>query len=109
MLSTQLTPGERVTLHGWVHRRRILSCVSFLIVRDRAGLAQVVVGPGVALPPEESAVTVTGTVVANEVAQGGVEIVDPEITVLAEPVERPPLELHRPTLTAGLAAQLDAA
>ena len=29
--------GETVLLHGWVHRRRILKSVSFLIVRDRAG------------------------------------------------------------------------
>jgi cytochrome P450 len=35
--------GRRVTVQGWVHRRRRLSAVSFLIVRDRGGLAQVVV------------------------------------------------------------------
>ena len=34
---------ERVVLRGWVHRRRRLSAVSFLILRDRSGLAQVVV------------------------------------------------------------------
>src|SRR3954454_10217603 len=111
MLSTHLREhaGRTVTLSGWVHRRRLLSTVSFLILRDRAGLAQIVLEPGVELPPEESAVTVTGTVAANEVAPGGVEIVKPEITVVAAPVDRPPLELHRPTLTAGLSTQLDAA
>jgi nondiscriminating aspartyl-tRNA synthetase len=111
MLSTHLREhaGRTVTLSGWVHRRRLLSTVSFLILRDRAGLAQIVLEPGVELPPEESAVTVTGTVAANEIAPGGVEIVKPEITVVAEPVVRPPLELHRPTLTAGLSTQLDAA
>jgi nondiscriminating aspartyl-tRNA synthetase len=111
VLSTQLAAhaGQTVTLSGWVHRRRQLRAVSFLIVRDRAGLAQVVAGPGTPLPPEESAVTVTGTVLANEVAPGGVELVDPLIEVVAEPVERPPVELHRPVLTAGLAAQLDSA
>src|SRR4051812_14622403 len=111
MLSTHLREhaGRTVTLSGWVHRRRLLSTVSFLILRDRAGLAQIVLEPGVALPPEEAAVTVTGTVVANDVAPGGVEIVKPEITVVAAPVDRPPLELHRPTLTAGLSTQLDAA
>jgi nondiscriminating aspartyl-tRNA synthetase len=111
VLSTQLPAhaGETVTLSGWVHRRRQLRAVSFLILRDRAGLAQVVAAPGTPLPPEESAVTVTGTVLANEVAPGGVELVHPEITVLSEPVERPPVELHRPEPTAGLAARLDAA
>ncbi|MEU4014974.1 OB-fold nucleic acid binding domain-containing protein [Microbacterium sp. NPDC028030] len=38
-------PGARVTLMGHVHRRRELAKVSFLIVRDRSGLAQVVLRP----------------------------------------------------------------
>ena len=34
--------GERVRLAGWLHRLRRLSRVSFLILRDARGLAQVV-------------------------------------------------------------------
>src|SRR3989442_14444991 len=34
---------NRVMIQGWIHRRRRLSSVSFLILRDRSGLAQVVV------------------------------------------------------------------
>src|SRR6266404_1102430 len=34
--------GERVLLQGWLHRKRELSRVSFLVLRDRAGLAQIV-------------------------------------------------------------------
>src|SRR4051794_38486222 len=109
MLSTHLREhaGRTVTLSGWVHRRRLLSTVSFLILRDRAGLAQIVLEPGVERPRGESAVAGPGTAAANESAPGGVEFVRPEITVGAEPVVRPPLELHRPTLTAGLSTQLD--
>ena len=36
-------PGERATLAGWIHRRRVLASVTFLVLRDRTGLAQVVV------------------------------------------------------------------
>ena len=48
ILSHQLAHhvGETVTIAGWVHRRRRLRAVEFLIVRDRAGLTQVVVAPG---------------------------------------------------------------
>ena len=37
-------PGSTVRLQGWVHRRRELAALTFLVVRDRSGLAQVV-GP----------------------------------------------------------------
>jgi nondiscriminating aspartyl-tRNA synthetase len=38
-----LPSGERATLAGWIHRRRVLASVTFLVLRDRSGLAQVVV------------------------------------------------------------------
>ena len=45
ILTTELPAhaGKRVLLQGWLHRTRRLSNVSFLILRDRAGLAQIVV------------------------------------------------------------------
>ena len=44
VLSTDLSShiGERVTLAGWLHAKRELGAVSFVLVRDRAGLAQAV-------------------------------------------------------------------
>ncbi|WP_433057434.1 aspartate--tRNA(Asn) ligase [Dactylosporangium sp. CS-033363] len=98
--------GESVRIAGWVHRRRVLARVTFLVVRDRAGLAQVVVPAGVPVPPEESVVEITGTVVANEVAPGGHEVAHGAIEVLSE-AEAPPVELFRPELDAGLPALLD--
>ncbi|MGH3659318.1 MAG: OB-fold nucleic acid binding domain-containing protein, partial [Micromonosporaceae bacterium] len=35
--------GDDVRLQGWVHRRRRLASVTFVVIRDRSGLAQVVV------------------------------------------------------------------
>ena len=120
VLSSELSAhvGETVLLRGWVHRRRSLKSVSFLIVRDRAGLAQVVTQsphsatgrllPAPVHPPEESAVAVVGTVVANPAAPAGVEVVKPTVDALAA-AATPPFELFRPELTAGLATQLDTA
>ncbi len=47
--------GERVTIAGWLHRRRELKSVTFLVIRDRAGLAQVVVPAGEDGPVGEEA------------------------------------------------------
>jgi nondiscriminating aspartyl-tRNA synthetase len=103
--------GQRVTVQGWVHRRRRLSRVAFLVVRDRSGLAQVVIGDGTGRRQldalgEETVVSVEGTVVANPKAPGGAELTDPRITVLGSAAP-PPVELWRPALTAGLPALLD--
>ena len=98
--------GERVLLAGWVHAKRELGSLSFLILRDRAGLAQVVLDRPLELVPE-SVVEVEGLVVAAEQAPGGLELRSPDFRVLAEPVEPPPIELRRPELKETLPTILD--
>ncbi len=114
ILSDQLTPhiGDTVRIAGWVHRRRLLKSVAFLIVRDAAGLAQVVVtDPAVRATvealSEETVVEVVGTVVANATAPAGVELIDPAVRPLGPPAVPPPFDLYRPALTASLPTQLD--
>ena len=100
-------PGSVVTLEGWVHRRRELARVTFLIVRDRTGLAQVVLPAGTAVPPEETAVRVMGRATANPQAPGDVELTEASIEALTEPAATPPAELWRPTLDVSLPTLLD--
>jgi nondiscriminating aspartyl-tRNA synthetase len=114
ILSTQLPahPHETVRIAGWIHRRRLLKSVAFLIVRDAEGLSQVVVaddGTRAQLErlTEESVVEVTATVSPNEQAPGGVELTGPSIRVLSAVSVQLPFELHRPALTASLPTQLD--
>jgi len=95
-LSTELphtTPGRTVRLQGWVHRRRELAALTFLVLRDRTGLAQVVVKDGQQVPPEETTVEVTGIATANPQAPGGIEVTEPVITALTGPAATPPVEL----------------
>lgn len=101
------TPGEEVTLEGWVHRRRPLSRVTFLVVRDRSGFAQVVLPAGTPVPSEETVVRVTGTATTNAQAPGGVEVTDAVVELLTEPAETPPAELWRPSLDVSLPTLLD--
>src|SRR5215467_9090422 len=105
-------PGRTVLIEGWVHRRRALGAVTFLILRDRSGLAQVVVRDpearqAVRRCSEESVVAVTGVATRNPAAPGGVEVTEPAITLVAESAQAPPLDLWRPGIDAGLPAILD--
>jgi nondiscriminating aspartyl-tRNA synthetase len=113
ILSAQLPAhaGEKVLLAGWVHRRRLLKSVAFLILRDAAGLAQVVVSTPaqraeLEAMTEETVVEVEGVATANEAAPSGVEVTATDIRVLS-PAQPPPFDLYRPTLMASLPTQLD--
>lgn len=107
----QAKPGTLVCLQGHVHRRRELSAVTFLVIRDRSGTAQVVFRsaevPSVGLPPEETAVQIVGIATANPQAPGGVELTQPQVSLLSEPAQTPPLELWRPSLNTSLPTLLD--
>ena len=98
--------GRRVRLAGWLHHQRRLSRVTFALLRDRAGLAQLVLDEPLELLPE-TVLEVEGDVVASEQAPGGVEVVSPTFRVLAEPAEAPPIELRRPELKESLPTRLD--
>jgi nondiscriminating aspartyl-tRNA synthetase len=88
---------ERVRIRGWVNALRDQKRVQFIVLRDETGMAQVVLSKGdqpselnervSALTPE-SAVTVVGTVKADErVNLGGLELKLEQVEVdsLAEP------------------------
>lgn len=105
-------PDRQVRLSGWVHRRRRLSGLAFVVIRDRSGLAQVVARGDDALAivdqlTEETTVDVVGTASANPQAPGGVELVDPQFHALTDPADTPPIELWRPTVNASLPTLLD--
>lgn len=107
-------PGTTVRLNGWVHRRRRMSGLAFVVIRDRSGTTQVVVRGESTLAQldgltEETTVEVVGATSLNPQAPGGVEIVDPQFTALSDTAATPPIELWRPKISAGLPTLLDAA
>ena len=89
--------GEQVRIRGWVHTVRDQKRMQFVIVRDETGLAQVVLpkeeepsalNEAISALTAESAVTITGTVAADErVKLGGLELKleGLEVDSLAEP------------------------
>ena len=90
--------GEQVTIRGWAQAVRDQKRVQFVVVRDESGLAQAVLGkdePPTELNEQitsltvESAITLTGTVVADErVKLGGVELQLQSIEVDSPPSPR---------------------
>ena len=114
VLAAQLAEyvGQTVTVAGWVHRRRQLKSVTFVIIRDRSGLTQVVtnnlsVMEQVTEIPEETVVEITGVVTANPQAPSGVELTEPAISLLSDPAAPPPFDIYRPSVTATLPVILD--
>ncbi len=89
--------GQRVTLAGWVHRRRDHGGVVFLDLRDRYGIVQITINPnlsketlGLAADIRfEWVLQITGTVQKRpagmenpKMGTGGIEVVAGEINVL---------------------------
>lgn len=104
--------GEQVRLAGWLHHQRALAQVSFLLVRDRAGVAQVVVTDAAdrAMLAEllpETVLAISGVAVASDQAPAGVELHEPHVEVIAAPDAPPPFELRRNAVPAQLPTLLD--
>jgi len=99
--TSDATPGETVTVAGWVHEIRDLGGIAFLILRDRTGRIQVkfekdemdaeLVETGLGVR-RESVLSVTGRVEQEERAPTGVEVVPEQIEVLAEADPELPLD-----------------
>ncbi len=75
--------GEEVTLKGWVSNKRSSKTVVFIVLRDGTGYCQCVVGNDTVSENEfgeangatlESAIELTGNIVADERQEGGYEL-----------------------------------
>jgi aspartyl-tRNA synthetase len=102
--SGELSPekdGEEVSIAGWVHEKRKLGGLLFLLVRDRDGIVQVTL-PKKFVPAEvfetakgvskESVVVVKGKLQAMDKAPGGVEVIPSQIEVLSSAASPLPLD-----------------
>src|SRR5213080_1792257 len=101
--------GADVVLLGWVHRIRDLGGVTFIDVRDRAGISQVVVRENEALMAvakrlrSEYVVGVSGVVqrrsedtINSKLATGEVEVLSRDIRILNE-ARTPPFQIAEET------------
>ncbi len=86
--------GKQVELWGFLHWRRDLGKIQFLLLRDRTGIVQVVTG-GQRLPLPESSLRVRGVVVESPKAPGGLEVQAEVLEVLSPALEPTPVEIPK--------------
>jgi nondiscriminating aspartyl-tRNA synthetase len=106
--------GETVLLQGWLHAVRRLGGITFLILRDGWGSAQIVFEDSQALATmlgagtaPESVIRVTGEAASAPQAPGGVELRNPSVEVLERVAEPLPVLLGKREIKAALTTQLD--
>ncbi|AFG38874.1 aspartate--tRNA(Asn) ligase [Spirochaeta africana] len=98
--------GETVSAAGWVHRIRELGGISFVLLRDRTGLMQLVY-EGSVPAGLESVIRVDGTVTENDKAPGGYEIQVHATEVLGKAAGDLPLSVNQDLGQVGIDAVLD--
>jgi len=86
--------GDKVCIAGWVHSIRKLGGVSFILLRDRTGIAQLVTSSSTIKKHDlrlETVITARGQVHEDSRAEMGVEVKLQEVQVLARPSKTLPI------------------
>ncbi|GAC1387410.1 MAG: aspartate--tRNA(Asn) ligase [Candidatus Saccharimonadales bacterium] len=103
ILSAQVVQhiGKQIEIQGWLHKKRLLGGLTFINIRDRQGITQVVIQSkdeveklrGMQLG---TVLCVTGNVVDEPRAPGGAELHDASLAVLVPVTDESPIEIDKP-------------
>jgi nondiscriminating aspartyl-tRNA synthetase len=93
--------GQTVHIEGWLHKKRLLGGLTFINVRDRRGLVQVVIQDKDEVEKLRglqigTVLAVDGKVVEESRAPGGAELHDAKLTILVPVEAEPPIEIDKP-------------
>ncbi len=93
--------GQKVTIQGWLHKKRLLGGLTFINVRDRSGLIQVVVEDKDEVEKLRglqigTVLAIEGTAKDEPRAPGGAELHNPKIDVQIRVTEESPIEIDKP-------------
>lgn len=92
---------EQITMQGWLHKKRKLGGLNFINIRDRSGLTQVLIEDKTEVEKLRgmqigTVLEITGKVIKDDRAPGGVEIHEPKLTVMVPVTDEPPIEIDKP-------------
>jgi nondiscriminating aspartyl-tRNA synthetase len=103
---------QNVRIRGWYNNLRTLGKISFLIIRDRSGFAQVVIESKDDVKQFTGLQTgtvleISGVVRASSHTDIGVEVINPNIRIESPVTEVPSLEYYKPEMNSDLEIILD--
>lgn len=93
--------GKSVEIQGWIHKKRLLGGITFINVRDRSGLVQIVVEDKDEVEKLRglqigTVLEVSGKAVKEPRAPGGAELHEPKIIIMVPVTDEPPIEIDKP-------------
>jgi nondiscriminating aspartyl-tRNA synthetase len=93
--------GKQVHVEGWLHKKRLLGGLTFINVRDRGGVVQVVIKDKDEVEKLRglqigTILAVDATVVDEPRAPGGAELHDAKLTIMVPVTDEPPIEIDKP-------------
>jgi len=93
--------GKTVAVRGWLHKRRDLGGIVFVVLRDRSGLVQAVIHSEAEQAKlsglqNGTVLRITGKVVDEPRAAGGVELHEPKLEIITPVTEVMPIEIDKP-------------
>lgn len=93
--------GEQIHIEGWLHKKRLLGGLTFVSVRDRRGLVQVVLNDKDEVEKLRglqigTVLSVDGKVVDEPRAPGGAELHEATVTIIVPVTDEPPIEIDKP-------------
>ncbi|HXY18157.1 MAG TPA: aspartate--tRNA(Asn) ligase [Candidatus Nitrosopolaris sp.] len=93
--------GQAVKVQGWLHKKRLIGGINFIVLRDRGGLVQIVLQDENEVKKLHglhvgTVMSIEGQAVEEPRAPGGAEIHDPKITVDVPVADEPPIEIDKP-------------
>jgi nondiscriminating aspartyl-tRNA synthetase len=93
--------GQTVHVEGWLHKKRLLGGLTFINVRDRRGVVQVVIDDKNEVEKLRglqigTVLAIDGRAVEEQRAPGGAELHEAKVTVLVPVEAEPPIEIDKP-------------
>jgi nondiscriminating aspartyl-tRNA synthetase len=93
--------GKQIEIHGWLHKKRLLGGLTFINVRDRKGLTQIVLQDKDEVEKLRgmqigTVLKVNGTVKDEPRAPGGAELHEATLEVMVPVTDEPRIEIDKP-------------